>query len=62
VLVKSLCIRFMHCSPPSYGPGGVFYAVKWCLVAEPRVQIFMDYQNVHLSVAEAFAPPGTRRV
>jgi uncharacterized LabA/DUF88 family protein len=28
-------------------------------MAEPRVQIFMDYQNVHLSVAEAFAPPGT---
>jgi len=28
-------------------------------MADPRVQIFMDYQNVHLSVAEAFAPPGT---
>jgi NYN domain len=28
-------------------------------MAEPRVQIFMDYQNVHLSVAEAFAPVGT---
>jgi hypothetical protein len=28
-------------------------------MAEPRVQILMDYQNVHLSVAEAFAPPGT---
>lgn len=23
------------------------------------VRIFVDYQNVHLSVAEAFAPPGT---
>lgn len=24
-----------------------------------RVQPFIDYQNVHLTVAEAFAPPGT---
>jgi len=49
----------MYCSPPSSGPGGVFNAVELALVPAPRVQIFMDYQNVHLSVAEAFAPPGT---
>ncbi|QAY69984.1 NYN domain-containing protein [Xylanimonas protaetiae] len=28
-------------------------------MSEPRVHLFMDYQNVHLSVGEAFAPPGT---
>jgi uncharacterized LabA/DUF88 family protein len=28
-------------------------------LASPRVHLFMDYQNVHLSVLEAFAPAGT---
>ena len=36
-----------------------FYSPEGDSVAEPRVAIYMDYQNVHLSVAEAFAPPGT---
>lgn len=25
----------------------------------PRVQMFIDYQNLHMSAGEAFAPPGT---
>jgi uncharacterized LabA/DUF88 family protein len=28
-------------------------------VPEPKVDVFIDYQNLHLSAGEAFAPPGT---
>lgn len=28
-------------------------------MTEPRVDVFIDYQNLHLSAGEAFAPPGT---
>lgn len=52
-------VNLCCCSPPSYGTGGDFLSRGDRVDSEPRVHLFIDYQNVHLSVLEAFAPPGT---
>ena len=45
-----------HRSPPSSGPGGVISAPTQ--VNPPRVMVFLDYQNFHLTAHGQFQRPG----
>lgn len=49
-------LRLVHCSSPSSGAGEVFSSLE--VVLMDRVAVFIDYQNVHLTAYEKFAPFG----
>jgi len=56
-LGPSGAVLLVRCSPPSYGIGGAFF---FGVHVPERLAVFIDYQNVHLTAHNLFAPYGAR--